>query len=75
MSITNGEGTLNMGGIIYYYYFTALGEAYGGGLCILWRAFFSFLGVFFYMLLYHTWTLFPCKIGSWDAFVSIFQFD
>lgn len=74
MSITNGEGTLNMGGIIYYYYyFTALGEAYGGALYSLESVFFSFC--FFYMLLYHTWTLFPCKIGNWDAFVSIFQFD
>lgn len=44
MFITNGDGDLNMGGIIFYYYFTALGEAYGG-LCILWRAFFS--SVFF----------------------------
>lgn len=67
MFITNGDGDLNMGGIIFYYYFTALGEAYGG-LCILWRAFFS---VFFICFLYHTWTLFPCRIGNWDAFISI----
>lgn len=46
MSITNGEGTLNMGGIIYYYYFIALGEAYGGG------ALYSLESVFFLSVFY-----------------------
>lgn len=48
MSITNGEGTLNMGGIIYYYYFTALGEAYGGALYSLESVFFFSGGFFLY---------------------------
>lgn len=73
MSITNGEGAWIWEGSFFYYYFTALGEAYGGALYSLESVFF-FLSVS-YMLLYHTWTLFPCKIGNWDAFVSIFQFD
>lgn len=56
-------------GRVFFNYFTAMGEAYGGFVFSVERFF------IFYMLLYHTCSLFPCTIGSWDAFVSIFQFD